>query len=255
MVFCIETQTLYAEHRFFFLLNYSTFRCIWIHFDPKWNQTRFISIDELYVFLRDNYMVAPSLRRASWWWYLIILGSQMSRNHLPRFATRSIMVIMRRGSRAHAHRHYGNGHYLINCIFQMQTDAVSCCFVLFSLWRRFIGRRRQCGLVFFSDKLCKLIETIYPRVMLPRIAPIFTTRTHLLFCPHLRAKSKQSQKMMDYFGKSVSCGCRLKVMPKSFHIFRLWSVIVSIKISFFVANTIIIDTPDEYACELDFNTI
>ena len=146
MVFCIETQTLYSEHRilfFFLLLNNSTFRCIWIHFDPKWNQTRFISIDELYIFLRDNYMVAPSLRRASWWWYLIILGSQMSQNHLPRFATRSIMVIMRRRSLAHAHPHYGNGHYLINCIFQMQTDAFPCCFVLFSLWRRFIGRRRQ----------------------------------------------------------------------------------------------------------------
>ena len=128
---------------FFLLLNNSTFRCIWIHFDPKWNQTRFISIDELYIFLRDNYMVAPSLRRASWWWYLIILGSQMSQNHLPRFATRSIMVIMRRRSLAHAHPHYGNGHYLINCIFQMQTDAFPCCFVLFSLWRRFIGRRRQ----------------------------------------------------------------------------------------------------------------
>lgn len=83
-----------------------------------WNQTHAIHSDRWKHYICDNYMVASVFKGKKW--YLLILGS-----HMSEIICLFVTINYDHYETMRVYRHYGNGHYLISCIFQMQTNSFS----------------------------------------------------------------------------------------------------------------------------------
>lgn len=92
----------------------------------------------------------------------------------------------------------------LTAFFRCKPIPFDAYFVLFSLDEDSADADNMVKLVLF-DELCKLIETIYLKVMLPRISLIFTTGIIInAFFFLLFSFTRQIVaifKMIDYFGK------------------------------------------------------